>query len=201
MKSFSAKFRMSAMVKSFSVVLVKEASKAERLPDALEVITLPVGFGRVVLVGRHQRLLELQHGVIFLLLEVHLHKWEVPGGPLLVPPGLRDLFARHDVGELSADVAAEENEPEMEDFCDVRWCNWIWRWNSLAVLREVQLDITTSEGGHQLDLAKAVEQLVRLALEFLFEDDRLAVDLDAQRLVRRGTRRLRMVDDGLVASN
>lgn len=87
--------------------LVQETSKSESLPDALEVVSLPVGIGCVVLVGGNERLLQLKHSMVFLLLKLNLNVREVTGRPLFVPPSLHNFFTRNNFSELSADVAAE----------------------------------------------------------------------------------------------
>lgn len=75
----------------------------------------------------------------------------------------------------------------------------------LAILYEVQLDITARKGSHEFNFAETIKQLRSLALELLFEDDCFAIDLNAQRFafgfVRWSTRRRRIINNSLVSGN
>jgi hypothetical protein len=56
------------------------------------------------------------------------------------------------------------------------------RGNLLSILDEIHFDIATGKGSDKFSFGKAIEQSVTFALEFLLEDDRFAIDLNAQRL-------------------
>lgn len=50
----------------------------------------------------------------------------------------------------------------------------------LAILHEVQLDITARKSSHKFNFTETIKQLRSLTLELLFEDNRFTIDLNAQ---------------------
>jgi hypothetical protein len=52
----------------------------------------------------------------------------------------------------------------------------------LSVLNEIHFDFTSSESCDEFNFAETIKQLFSLALEFLFEDESFAIDLDAYSL-------------------
>lgn len=103
-------FRVFCAIFPSKLSSIQKASKTKSLSDAFEVVTLPILIGRVIFVGGHQRLLQLEHCMVLLFLKLHFDVGEVSGGPLFVSPSLRNLFTRDNFCELAAYVSTEENE-------------------------------------------------------------------------------------------